>query len=57
MLYLLSYFRFSIKVMCHKTKVGAKEHPFNGGGRNLMNIVFLKYCCLVENGCCLAKKG
>jgi len=27
-------------------QVGAKEHPVYGGGRYLMNIYFLKYCCL-----------
>ena len=37
--------------------VGAKEHPVYGGGRYLINIFSLKYCCLVKKCCCLIKKG
>ena len=37
-------------------KVGAKEHVVYGGGRYLMNIYCLKYCCLVKKDCCLVKK-
>jgi len=28
--------------------VGAEKQPVYGGGRYLMNIYFLKYCCLVK---------
>ena len=37
------------------TPVGAKAHPVYGGVRNIMNIYFLKYCCLVKKGCCFVK--
>ena len=45
------------KNVCFFTLVGPKEHLVYGGGRYLMNIYFLKYCCLVKTVCCLDKKG
>ena len=35
--------------------VCAKEQPVYEGGRYDLNIYFLKYCCLVKQGCCLKR--
>ena len=52
--YTLAYVRFNrpqfASFMKPTDMVGAKEHPVYGGGRYLMNIYFLKYCCLAKTG-------